>query len=149
MTPHRLGQQGFLLQAHLNIGYALVFVFSGDALHAVDGPRQVDGGGSRFPQRIAFDFQFRVKRIEVRRVDGVRRQADTHRRRHADGWGAANDHGFDGVSHVLDRCAVDEHFFIGQAGLIDHAYYTVDVFNCFNHVYFLNVSRKPGFRVFL
>ena len=123
----------FLLQPSLELGNAHIFRLTGNLLHPLDAPRQVDGGRTRFCQRIALPFQFGIKRIKVLCLDRFSRQAHPHCRGNTDGRGAANDHRPNCVIHILDRLAIDKYFFQWQASLIDHTDLPVNILNGFNH----------------
>ena len=91
-----------------------------DPLHAVDGPEQVDGGGSRRGQLVACLLELDGERARALRRRPARAEREPHRGRDADGRSATNDHGLDGPGHVVDGRTAHVDLPRRELALVDH-----------------------------
>ena len=90
------------------------------ALHAVESPEEIDGGGTRLCERIENGGKFSAKFGE--RFSGGFLHADgyAHRGGDTDGGRAADHHFADGFGHVLIGGVGVEDFFTGKKPLVEH-----------------------------
>ena len=70
------------------------------ALESLDGPEQIDGGGTGARNRVANRGEFRAHLGKSICFGALDAKGDTHRGGDADCGSAANDHGFDGLGDV-------------------------------------------------
>ena len=101
-----------------------------DALHALDGPEEIDGGGTRGGEGLADHLEAAVE-IGCAGLEDAERNA--HGRGHADGGRAANRHIADGFGNLRVGTAGDVRLFERQAALIDHDNACIGPFDGFDH----------------
>ncbi len=111
----------FCFQARANIGHAAASgeQLGKDALHPVDGPEEIDGGGTRAGEQIAACGKGLGKRLCRGGRGGFCGQRESHGRADADGRRAADDHGGDDGGDLLWSGGEQVGFFKGQFGLVE------------------------------
>ena len=81
------------------------------ALHALDGPEEIDGGGAGGGEGAAHRLELGGQRGDVGGVAGFHAKSKAHSGRDADGRRATNDHGCDDLRDLLVTGGEDVGFF--------------------------------------
>ena len=93
--------------------------FGEAALHALDGPEEIDGGGAGFCERVADLREFGAESFHGFRGSMQNAEGSAHGRSNADGRSATNDHFTDGFSDFAIVGVGVGDFLGGKAALVD------------------------------
>jgi hypothetical protein len=114
---HRLGPN-----PRLDVGHrrAALHRPGEDSLHSLDGPEQVDGRWPRRGEQVAGFLKLDGELLRASRLAALHRQRHPHRRAHADGRRAPDDHGLDGAGHIGRRPTLNVLLDPRELPLVDH-----------------------------
>ncbi len=107
------------MSACLNRGNGLAAELLKAALHAADGPEEIDGGGTGFTDDAADIGESGAELRDGGDGQVARAEGDAHGGGDADGGSATDDHGANGIGYGLVVGAVDPDLFGRQLGLVD------------------------------
>ena len=92
-----------------------------EALHAVNGPEEIDGGGARCGQAGADALELGGEQLRREGGGSLDAKGDAVSGGDADGGRAADDHGDDNLGHLFIGGGQDVALLEGEPGLIDEA----------------------------
>jgi hypothetical protein len=103
------------------------------AAHAIYRPKEIDRRRARRADHVANPLDLPVEFACVLGLRVADTERDSHRRRHADGGRAANDHLFDRPGDLFVSLENRISLFGRQQALVDHNHALVGPFKCFDH----------------
>ena len=114
------------------------------AIHAIDGPEQVDGGGAGRRHQLADLVELRRELLRAGRLALSDAERDPHRGGDANCRRAANDHRLDRPRHFSGGLAADVDLCRGQLSLVDHHDRVVFLRDGRKHLTILHAATASG-----